>query len=291
MVGNIIPWFEEYTITSVGDFLEHLPERSLEYPWGYRGLPMSSYDLKPSLFRDLVDMSDENNPVEKAWGYRNLENLLLNKFKAYARPHLTFAPDCDLAWLALGQHFGLPTRLLDWTENPLVAMFFALKDLTDEDAIVWACLTPFVLRESVHTLNRLDKDILEYKHRDSPSIEVPSNGLPPRFYRYHPSHTTNRITAQQGFFTIQSFWAENVGELYFLSLEEQFEMNLFDPAMVSGMEEPGLPKFKKYTIPRANKTAIQKQLDVFGMNHYAIFPDLEGVAKKLREDVRLEKRF
>jgi hypothetical protein len=97
-------------------------------------------------------------------------------------------------------------------------------------------------------------------------------------YRYHPSHTTNRITAQQGFFTLQSFWDQGIEELHLLSLEDQFGLNV-DPSTVSGMEEPGGPWFKRYFIPHEHKTLIQRQLDVLGMNHYAIFPDLEGLAK------------
>ncbi|MEO8610941.1 MAG: FRG domain-containing protein [Chloroflexota bacterium] len=286
MVANIIPWFELHTITSVSEFIAHLPERSLEYPWGYRGQGSSDWKLESTLYRERPDLRNVNDLSIKATGFRKIETLLLDKFKAYARPHLTFEPNCDLAWLALGQHFGLPTRLVDWTENPLVALFFALKDATSRDAVVWAFLTPNGLRENEMTLDALDKDVLRGIVTDERFAILTAQNLIKGIYRYHPSHTTNRITAQQGFFTIQSFSQET----HFLSLEDQFGLDQ-DPAMVSGAEEPGGPWFKKYTIPLASKTSIQKELDVLGMNHYAIFPDLEGVAKKLREDVRLEKRF
>lgn len=289
MFGDKVPWYEEHTISNVGDFLAHLPEQSNEYPWGYRGLAKSTYDLRPSLFRSLIDFTSTSETNRQARAFRNLENMLLEKFKAYARPHLAFEPNSNLAWLALGQHHGLPTRLLDWTENPLVALFFALKDESAENAVVWACLTPYVLRENENTLDALDVDLVGEDRTDEEREFLTSQKLNKSLYRYHPSHTTNRITAQQGFFTIQSF-LKCMGDGNTLSLEEQFGLDL-DPAMVSGMEEPGGPWFKKYIILPEHKTSIQRQLDVLGMNHYAIFPDLEGIAKKLREDIRLEKRF
>jgi hypothetical protein len=315
MIGDQIRWYDEHIVTSVSDFLGKLPEQATKLPWGYRG-QAEDWPLKPALYRELVD-SGGRLPDDEVKAYKNLESLLLDKFKAYALPHVTSAPNSDFAWLALAQHHGLPTRLLDWTESPLVAMFFALIEKTKCDSVAWAILVLDGLTETQETMDALDKPFLisegqriyqEMNRTNQKHAEVSGHSsndlrrleiqriearldqishfqLDAPIYRYHPSHTTSRITAQQGFFTVQSFSPKHVD-----SLEEQFELN-WDPTAASGMEEPMGPWFKKYIIPLEHKVQILRELDVLGMNHYSIFPDLEGIAKKLRNDVRLEKRF
>ncbi len=282
---------EEYTITSLSDFLKNLPESRVEVPWGYRGQVNSEWKLIPSLFRNLIDISETLDGIKKAWTLKNLEQILLRKFKEYALPHLPTIPNCDLAWLALGQHHGLPTRLLDWTENPLVALFFAVKEEVEHNAVVWAFSTTHVLIENERTLEALDKELLMSKKSKKDFSYLDNDDLTKPIYRYHPSHTTNRITAQQGFFSIQSFWNATTGSLQLQSLEEQFGLYPDRYEGVSGIDDPWGPWFKKYIVPVQYKLTIRRELDVLGMNHYAIFPDLEGLAKKLCEDVKLKKIF
>lgn len=280
--------YEEYEITTLNEFLNNLPEQSLEHPWGYRGQANKEWKLIPSLFREFLDSKDG---IPTAWGFRNLEIMLLMKFKAYAMPYLTVVPNSDLAWLALAQHHGLPTRLLDWTENPLVALFFAVKDDVEHDAVVWAFITPYAVIEHEHTLEALDRELLMENNPKKDYSYLQEYKLDNTIHRYHPSHTSSRITAQQGFFTIQNFKEDIRTEpTEILSLEEQYGLDIYH-MVVSGMDELWGPWFKKYVVPSQCKASLRKQLDVLGTNHFALFPDLEGIAKKLREDIRLKKRF
>lgn len=95
--------------------------------WVYRGASRVSYDLKPSLMR----IGDH---------YAEVENLILNKFKQYARARANVGTS-EWNWLSIAQHNRLPTRLLDWTYSPYVALHFATGALgpgaPTHDAVVW----------------------------------------------------------------------------------------------------------------------------------------------------------
>ena len=95
-------------------------------PFIYRGLSDISYELKTSLIR-------------LGGPYERLEFHLLRNFKKYAfNPQVTTSTDWD--WLALAQHHGLPTRLLDWTYSPFAALHFATANIENYhiDGVIWA---------------------------------------------------------------------------------------------------------------------------------------------------------
>lgn len=108
------------------DFLSFL-DRRMHPRWIFRGQPSARLELKPSAGR-----GERYDPL--------FEERVFRAFKKDARLHMHLTEANDWDWLALGQHYGLPTRLLDWTTNPLVACFFALlnEDYAKEDALVFA---------------------------------------------------------------------------------------------------------------------------------------------------------
>ncbi|QDM01786.1 FRG domain-containing protein [Aliarcobacter butzleri] len=89
----------------------------------YRGQTNDSYTLLPSYLRD--DFAPEKT--------------LLSAFKQNATMLTNQHPVSSFDWLFVMQHYGIPTRLLDWTESPLIALYFALKKHADQnDAVIWA---------------------------------------------------------------------------------------------------------------------------------------------------------
>jgi hypothetical protein len=108
------------------------------------------------------------------------ERAILRLFKEQAFPYLAFNPGNDWGWLAIAQHHGLPTRLLDWTRNPLVAAYFAVEHEHDADSIVYA------YRNNRHIKTETAGDPFERK----------------AVGKFIPRHVTQRITAQTGLFTI-----------------------------------------------------------------------------------------
>ena len=89
----------------------------------FRGLARATYTNTSSLARLTGD-------------YPALERHLLRNFRKYAHQEAPGPTDWD--WIALGQHHGLPTRLLDWTFSPLVALHFATASWPGDDALLWA---------------------------------------------------------------------------------------------------------------------------------------------------------
>lgn len=119
------------------------------------------------------------------------EKTMFKEFKLYALTHLSVEPKDDWDWLAIAQHHGLATRLLDWTENPLVALWFVVNKPPAKDkyghcmnGVIWA-FRP----ENSHYVTELDTNPFNIR-----STKV-----------FQPKHITSRITAQSGWFTVHKY--------------------------------------------------------------------------------------
>ena len=138
----------------------------------YRGVKDSSFTLTPKVGRNTK--STQSKIEEK-------EKTMLRLFREQAFARLDFRPENDWEVLAIAQHHGLPTRLLDWTQNPLVAAFFAVEEEhSSKDSAVYA----------YHSA----KYILTKKYSDPFTRDTVG--------KFIPAHVTPRITAQTGIFTI-----------------------------------------------------------------------------------------
>jgi len=174
-----------HTVTSVAEFVALLAETHQEHGWLFRGQADESWPLWPSLCR-VVPIADT---------VRAAERVMLAEFKRFAEPYLRRLPATNWQWLSLAQHHGIPTRLLDWSSNPLAALFFAVAERSAADSVVWcyrharpheiAGIDPFEINE-VHVLR--------------------------------PAHQSGRMSGQSGYFTahpipFRPFWArEDAGE-------------------------------------------------------------------------------
>ena len=206
----------------------------------YRGVSNELYGLIPSIMRTEVFKS---NPGKDEIDY--LERVLIREFQKRARPYIDRLPrdsNWDWEWLALAQHHFLPTRLLDWTERPGTALFFAvekksLPEKENKDGCVWAILAPRHVKEQAGTKPETVEGV--------------------RLYR--PPHIAPRIAMQQGCFTVHP-----------------------GNYMSGPMDWIKGPKIK-FIIRSENKERIRTGLYAAGVNRAALFPDLDGLAKHLKE--------
>ena len=147
----------------------------------YRGVSNSDYKLIASIGRYYKKI-DKDTLYDR-------EQKVFKLFKNEAALYQDVSTLNNWDVLALAQHYGLPTRLLDWSLNPLVALFFAVSQDYNSDGSV------YVAKDSVSSENWLycNEDLL--KKNDPFSLDKP--------YIYVPVHLTHRLKAQWGAFVIQ----------------------------------------------------------------------------------------
>jgi hypothetical protein len=154
-------------IQSIEDFVVAVSKNS---NFCFRGVGNKNYKLIPSIGR---------KKEIKIESLTNIESGMLKQFKLRAVPYLNSLPTNDWEWLILGQHHGMPTRLLDWTSNPLVALYFACLGEKDNDGAVY----------SISNISGLDPV-------KSPNpFDIDDN------YFILPFHISPRIAAQASIFT------------------------------------------------------------------------------------------
>lgn len=233
----------------------------------FRGLPKESYKLIPTLFR----MKPER--LVNDWSFYEFE--LLTKFQKAATPHLKFLPVHFLEWLAIAQHFGVPTRLLDWTMSPLAALYFALEKHVEEDisenAVIW-------IIESKGEELAQDATYSSFTDWQKWFVEQKFS----KTCIYHPTHHAIRVNSQQGCFTIHRP-PENWDN--FIAIEDS---GYLGDNKAEGSLQKGL---RKIIIPKAACTKLWVELNSAGINRYTLFPDLDGLGAKLRLDVKGNKRI
>jgi hypothetical protein len=133
--------------------------------WVFRGVDCASYKLIPKIGRTGIEPEHERR--------------IFDHFVREATAYVGTVPSSDWELLALAQHHGLPTRLLDWTENPLVAAYFACQENESEDGAIYMLQTSYVVRDYSTSPFAIDQ-----------------------LSRYRPHHITKRIVAQRGLFTL-----------------------------------------------------------------------------------------
>ena len=226
----------------------------------YRGMPKAEYKLETSLFRNCKEKQSE------------LEESIVRNFLKYTAK-IPFNSDENI-WrqLAIGQHYGLPTRLMDWTYSPLIGLHFATSEIDISglgkfDAAVWEInvdefnktlpnkyqkvledhsaymFTVDLLSSVVDSLNEYDDDL---KQNGIVLIEPPS--------------IDDRIVNQYSYFSITPHGITNIEE--YLTRNTQLT--------------------KKYVIDKELIWRIRDLLDRLNISERLVYPGLEGILKWIK---------
>lgn len=243
---------ENQTLRSFKELRDVLRDIALDEGYFFRGERRSDYSLKPKIARLVaqpVPSEDGKLVLDLRYPVTIVdEREALQRFKAAARPYLTAVPDSEWDWLALAQHNGLPTRLLDWTTNPLVALYFAVGEMIDDNWLKREQLSTEEFNGSAAFY------VMRVKHPPLDTLAskpFESDGL------FFASHVTPRIVSQGGLFSVQQ--------------------NPFEPLKWG--------RIIKYSIPFEARMDMKRELALFGITHAFIYPGLEGIAKDLQERI------
>ena len=214
----------------------------------YRGF-RAKEEKQPTLKR-CFDASDAHPGMD----ILRFERELFESFKRQAPLYISGRlPGDDWQWLALGRHYGLPTRLLDWTKNPLVALYFALAGAREREqrtAQIYA-VSFGPLRKSAEAM------VSKEEYPDPLSFDE-------SFGRFIPEIAEPRLAAQQSVFTIAGDPS--------LALDA-----LLEAATADGTVE----SYTVFSVPPERAAEIERELYRVGITRVTLFPDLRGLCETL----------
>lgn len=228
----------------------------------YRGVGDTTHTLTPSLLRHPKKRTPED--------LHKLERDLAASFAQRSRPFVaqTFSDEWETMFYM--QHYGIPTRLLDWSESPFVALYFALssckreKNKVKSDVAVWM-LDPFAWNKSALADISFTGGILDPKKEQvksySPNSELDERKNLP--IMIHGTHNSARIVAQRGMFALFGKSMQ--------SMENSFLEPNFAPATL-----------QKIVIPKGSVDEISTSLFRKGVSDSTVYPDVFGLSLELR---------
>jgi hypothetical protein len=269
-------------VESWDSFLRWIEE--LGSDWIYRGQHDASWTFETSLDRGVVRVdSDALWHIDR----KNAMTPLVYRFQQYAHTFLTHLPSSDdlSSWYALMQHHCAPTPLLDWTESPFVAMYFAVEEKAEEKrhaqgfcSAVWAINSEWLDKKSQEVLKTKSvpfplgdpspTEVAQYKnHLLKGTVAAPC------VLRIDPPISNARLFAQRGFFLCKLIDEATIAQL-----------------LMSMMMHPvhtKRPVIRKLEIGSGFRIEFLKRLRAMNIHRASLFPGLDGLGYSLKVDLEL----
>ncbi len=262
----------------------------------FRGVCDGDYPLLPSVFRqDIVPFENTQIANDKYTSWAS-EEVLLKSFIAEAVRYIKDIPPQNLCkWAEHAQHYGVPTRFLDWTSNPLAALYFACKCDDDKNAVVWVLHSINYQRFSaVHNKKMQSSDskenlaiegtiscdeIINRLLAGKPAIDYP--------IIYTPYYADTRMSTQSCYFMV---WGNKKEPLEKLIPQENYmvyQQKYENEDHSTGIDQDG-KILLKLVIHNDRKQSLIRQLDMLGVNEKSLFPGLDGIGRYIERKYRFD---
>ena len=216
--------------------------------------------------------------------YSPSEIEILSHFKKEASGILTHVPQEDnLAWLQYAQHYGVPTRLLDFTANPLVALYFCCQSESKTDGSFWIVNTANFHRWSRdedickdERLKHTRKSIIDHILLNMSSVNPSENEelTKDRPVLFIPPYIDQRMSAQSSRFML---WGNDDSALDDMGIENNEMVLCPDGMRIDTINDQRF--WSKLIIPYNCKHSLMRELDLLDINEKSIFPGLDGIGK------------
>jgi type I restriction enzyme M protein len=251
-------------VQSIEDFVARITEIKANHKavtW-YRGHSKSSYRLVPTIGRE-----HRYNGRRITFSSKQ-EQQLLHRFRRRIYPHVSRILT-DWEALLLARHHALPTRILDWSRLPLVALYFATTQNQECDGDVWAMVG---VDDGDHDLDVLQLSTGNPGQNPFKIFEPSPTGrrgmVADAVKILHPFYNSSRIVSQDGVFTLHSDPKR--------PLDDYSDKNFYDDRL-------DIAHLLRIPIPSTAKQSLVIELDTFAINRRTVFPDLDGIATHLWE--------
>ncbi len=245
-----------YTLNTISQLIQL--GTTLSRSW-FRGQAVAHNNITPRIFRSEFALQRSVSD--------NLESTFINLFKREAPVLTKNVPKDDdhISWLFLMQHYGMPTRLLDWSLSPLIAMYFVVSTAQKKDGELWA----------IHpeSLNKKSGDNAIFLSRAS-IVE----------YFAEESHCIDKIILAKkfNFEETPQFPIAIYPPVHFQRLAVQLSTFTIHPEPEKGNTIPELLKNEKelvrYIVPAESKHQLFDDLNALCITQRALFPDLDGLS-------------